>query len=195
MPAPLRVHPLRRSIAWWLACAGVAMSACLSHVAVGQVRPAAAPVTKGKPQAKPTRKAAPVKARKRVRPAAGQSSARPVPVPDASDAATARAYRKDAARHIYGMNADSIYQGRMPPLLYAIGVLQVHVDGQGRVGTISWMRAPRHAPEVMRQIERIVRAADPFPPPKLIGGLIYTDTWLWHKSGKWQLDTLTEGQD
>jgi hypothetical protein len=29
----------------------------------------------------------------------------------------------------------------------------------------------------------------------LIGGLIYTDTWLWHKSGKWQLDTLTEGQD
>jgi hypothetical protein len=23
----------------------------------------------------------------------------------------------------------------------------------------------------------------------------YTDVWLWHKSGKFQLDTLTEGQD
>jgi protein TonB len=28
-----------------------------------------------------------------------------------------------------------------------------------------------------------------------VGGLVYTDTWLWHKSGQWQLDTLTEGQD
>jgi hypothetical protein len=23
----------------------------------------------------------------------------------------------------------------------------------------------------------------------------YTDTWLWHQSGRFQLDTLTEGQD
>jgi len=23
----------------------------------------------------------------------------------------------------------------------------------------------------------------------------YTDVWLWHKSGQFQLDTLTEGQD
>jgi protein TonB len=22
----------------------------------------------------------------------------------------------------------------------------------------------------------------------------YTDTWLWHSSGRFQLDTLTEGQ-
>ena len=56
-----------------------------------------------------TRKPAPpIKPRKRVRPAAGQSSARPVPVPEASDAATARAYRKDAARHLYSLNLGSI---------------------------------------------------------------------------------------
>jgi hypothetical protein len=24
--------------------------------------------------------------------------------------------------------------------------------------------------------------------------VVYTDTWLWHKSGRFQLDTLTEGQ-
>lgn len=136
-----------------------------------------------------------IKPRRRVRPAAGQSSARPVPVPEASDAATARAYRKDAARHLYSLNLGSIYKGRLPPLLYAVGVLQVRIDGQGRVDRISWMRAPSHAPEVMRAIERLVRAAEPFPPPTLISGLTYTDTWLWHKSGRWQLDTLTEGQD
>ena len=26
------------------------------------------------------------------------------------------------------------------------------------------------------------------------GQVTYTDVWLWHKSGKFQLDTLTEGQ-
>ncbi len=193
MPAPNRAHPALRHVSGCLAVALVTLTCGLVDTALAQTgAPTASAVKK---QATPVRQARPMAPRRRARPAAGQSSARPVPVPDASDAATARAYRKDAARHIYSMNADSIYQGRMPPLLYAIGVLQVHVDGQGRVGTISWMRAPRHAPEVMRQIERIVRAADPFPPPKLIGGLIYTDTWLWHKSGKWQLDTLTEGQD
>ena len=67
--------------------------------------------------------------------------------------------------------------------------------GRRRPSSRSDPRAPNHVPEVMRAIERLVRAADPFPPPKLIGGLTYTDTWLWHKSGKWQLDTLTEGQD
>ena len=88
-----------------------------------------------------------------------------------------------------------IYKGRMPPLLYAIGVLQVEVDGRGEVKKLSWMRAPSHAPEVVKEIERTVRAASPFPVPARMGHVVYTDTWLWHKSGKFQLDTLTEGQD
>jgi len=25
--------------------------------------------------------------------------------------------------------------------------------------------------------------------------VVYSDVWLWHKSGHFQLDTLTEGQD
>jgi hypothetical protein len=28
-----------------------------------------------------------------------------------------------------------------------------------------------------------------------LGKVTYTDTWLWDKSGHFQLDTLTEGQD
>ena len=31
--------------------------------------------------------------------------------------------------------------------------------------------------------------------PARMGKVVYTDTWLWHKSGRFQLDTLTEGQD
>ena len=83
----------------------------------------------------------------------------------------------------------------MPPLLYAIGVLQVDIDNRGAVRGINWMRAPKHAPEVMAEIEKMVRAAAPYPAPARMGKVVYTDTWLWHKDGKFQLDTLTEGQD
>jgi len=111
-----------------------------------------------------------------------------------SQATSPRAYRKDAAAHIYAANAERIFQGKMPPLLYAIGVLQVDVDGRGNVRSVSWMRAPKHAPEVIAEIERTVRAAAPFPVPAKMGHVVYTDTWLWDKSGRFQLDTLTEGQ-
>jgi hypothetical protein len=112
-----------------------------------------------------------------------------------SNATSPRAYRADAASHLYAMNQTRIYKGRMPPLLYAIGVLQVEVDGRGDVRSLHWMRAPSHAPEVVKEIERTVRAAAPFPVPARMVKVVYTDTWLWHKSGRFQLDTLTEGQD
>ena len=112
-----------------------------------------------------------------------------------SAAATPRAYRSDGATHLYGLNADRIYKGRMPPLLYAIGVLNIEIDQVGRVTRLDWMRAPKHAPEVIAEIERTVRSAAPFPAPTRLGKVVYTDTWLWHVSGKFQLDTLTEGQN
>jgi hypothetical protein len=111
-----------------------------------------------------------------------------------SNAVTPRAYRQDAASHLYERNLKRVYRGKMPPLLYAVGVLQVEVDGRGHVTSTSWMRAPNHAPEVMAEIERTVRQAAPYPAPVRMGRVTYTDTWLWHKSGLFQLDTLTEGQ-
>lgn len=112
-----------------------------------------------------------------------------------SAATTPRAYRSDGATHLYGLNAHRIFKGRMPPLLYAIGVLNVEIDRVGRVTKLDWMRAPNHAPEVVAEIERTIRSASPFPAPARMGKVVYTDTWLWHKSGKFQLDTLTEGQN
>lgn len=133
-------------------------------------------------------------------PQAPEPAPKPAPVTAApapekvSGAMTPRDYRRDAATHLYGKNQNRIFKGKLPPLLYAVGVLQVDVDGLGRVSGINWMRAPSHAPEVMAEIERTVRQAAPFPAPVRIGRVTYTDTWLWHKSGRFQLDTLTEGQ-
>lgn len=111
-----------------------------------------------------------------------------------SEARTPLDYRQDAAAHLYALNKSRLYPGKMPPLLHAVGVLQVEIDGHGDVTGISWMRAPRHAPDVMAEIERSVRQAAPFPVPVRMGKVTYTDTWLWHRSGRFQLDTLTEGQ-
>lgn len=82
----------------------------------------------------------------------------------------------------------------MPPLLYAVGVLEIDIDDLGLITDLRWMRAPSHAPEVVAEIERAIRAAEPFPAPSHTGKVTYTDTWLWHKSGRFQLDTLTLGQ-
>lgn len=112
-----------------------------------------------------------------------------------SGAASPRDYRRDAASHLYGLNRSRIYTGRLPPMLYAVGVLEVDLDGGGHVRRLHWLRAPSHAPEVVAEIERTVRAAAPFPVPTRLGRVTYTDTWLWHRSGRFQLDTLTEGQD
>jgi hypothetical protein len=112
-----------------------------------------------------------------------------------SSATTPKDYRKDAAQHLYIQNAHRIYKGRMPPLLYAVGVLDVEVDEQGQVLSTHWKRAPNHAPEVITEIERTVQQAAPFPRPARMGRVTYTDVWLWDKGGQFQLDTLTEGQD
>lgn len=135
---------------------------------------------------------------KPVAPPTAQPTVRP-PAPinpafKASYASTAREYRRDGASHLYAKNSARIYPGKMPPLLHAVGVLQVDINGQGAVTGLRWMRAPSHAPEVVAEIERAVRSAAPFPAPVKLGQVTYTDTWLWDKSGRFQLDTLTEGQ-
>ena len=112
----------------------------------------------------------------------------------ASSASNPRAYRQDAAKHLYAHNAQRIYKGQLPPLLYAVGTLEVNLGRKGEVRSFNWLRKPSHAPEVVREIERTVRAAAPFPVASKLGYVTYTDTWLWDKSGKFQLDTLTEGQ-
>lgn len=160
---------------------GLAVALCLV-LASCAVKPPAAPA--------PTPTAPPPA----PKPPPAQETA-PATHPRASVARSEREYRKDAASHLYALNGHRIYKGRMPPMLQAVGVLDVDLDRQGQIKRLHWRRAPRHVPEVMAEIERTVRAAAPFPVAQRLGALTYTDVWLWHKSGRFQLDTLTEGQD
>src|SRR5690606_10398172 len=116
----------------------------------------------------------------------------PLPVPTlVSEALTPRDYRRDGARHLYGKNLRRIFKGKMPPLLQGVGTMQLQLDGRGEILAMDWMRAPSH-PGAKAEIERTVRDAAPYPAPIRMGQVVYTDTWLWDKSGNFQLDTLTE---
>jgi periplasmic protein TonB len=120
------------------------------------------------------------------------------PVPPAnrnvSQATNEKAYRHDGARAIYAAYPDSIYKGKLPPLLYAIAVVETELDANGNVRDVRMVRAPSHAPEVTAKIRELIRKASPLPAPARMGATKYTDVWLVDKSGKFQLDTLTEGQ-
>ncbi len=105
-----------------------------------------------------------------------------------------RAYRKTGARHLYARFADRIYKGKIPPLVHAVATVETHLDAKGEVQAVTFMRAPSHAPEVSLQIVELIKQASPLPAPGRLGAHTYVETWLWDKSGKFQLDTLTEGQ-
>ena len=112
----------------------------------------------------------------------------------ASLATDPKAYRQDAAKHLYRVYANRIYKGKLPPMLKAIGVVDVLIGPQGQVLNIQWIRPPRQGPGLIADIENMIRRAAPYPAPVNLRKLIYTETWLWDESGRFQLDTLSEGQ-
>ena len=119
----------------------------------------------------------------------------PLPAPGApSEAESDQSYRTDAARHLYASYPMRIFKGRMPPLLYGVMIVDTEVDATGQILDVR-VRRPPAAPEVGPWVVAMIRKAGPFPPPAKLGKATYTEVWLVHKSGNFQLDTLTEGQN
>lgn len=121
-----------------------------------------------------------------------------IPVPSAgpkvSQAADARAYRVDGARHVYESYPHRVYRGKLPPLMHAIVVVETVLDSAGLIREINVIRAPSHAPDVTAAVREMIQRVAPFPVPTRIGSVTWTETWLVDRSGRFQLDTLSEGQ-
>ncbi|HYN61304.1 MAG TPA: hypothetical protein VET87_17430 [Rubrivivax sp.] len=118
---------------------------------------------------------------------------RPAQVP-ASLALNEKAYRKDAAQHIYAAYPSHILKGMVPPLVYAIMVTETEVDARGAVLQVRVVRAPAAAKEVTPWVVSLIRRAAPLPPPARLGRVKFIEVWLVDKSGQFQVHTLTEGQ-
>jgi len=114
--------------------------------------------------------------------------------PQASAAETDVAYRSDAAKHLYAVYPMRVFKGRLPPLLYGVAIVDTEIDAAGNVVDVR-VRRPPAAPEVGPWVVAMIRQAAPFPPPAKLGKAVYTEIWLVHKGGNFQLDTLTEGQN
>jgi len=131
-----------------------------------------------------------------VTPASAQFAMVPAPLPamvQPSVAESDRDYRGDAARHLYATYPMRIFKGKLPPLLYGVAIIETEVDVDGSIIDVR-VRRPPAAPEVGPWVVQMIRKAGPFPPPARLGKATYVDIWLVHKSGTFQLDTLTEGQ-
>jgi hypothetical protein len=109
-----------------------------------------------------------------------------------SNASNARDYRRDGAHHIYAAYREHIYKGKLPPLLYGIAIVETEIDEAGNIVGVTLVRKPA-APEVGPWVMEMIRNLRAFPPARM-GRVKYLDIWLVHKSGKFQLDALTEGQ-
>ncbi len=122
-------------------------------------------------------------------------TAQPRSAPLPSAALSETGYRKDAAAHLYSAFPDRIWHGRLPPLLHAVLVIDTEVDAHGGVRQVRVVRGPAGAREVTPWVLGLVRRAAPLPPPQRLGRVTYREVWLVHKSGRFQLDVLSEGQD
>jgi periplasmic protein TonB len=105
-----------------------------------------------------------------------------------------RAYRKIGSGAIYKAYPTRIHKGKIPPLVYAVVVVETDIDAMGKVVNVGFSRTPSHAPEVPPMIAELIRKASPLPSPGRLGAHTYVDTWLWDKSGTFQLDSRTLGQ-
>jgi len=113
-----------------------------------------------------------------------------------STASDARAYRMDVARYVYESYPTRIWKGRLPPLIHAVVVVETTVDGSGHPRSVQLVRGPSHAPDVSLAVMETIKRLSPLPSPtRHAAGVKFTEIWLVHKNGQFQLDALTEGQN
>jgi hypothetical protein len=111
----------------------------------------------------------------------------------ASEASTGQEYRRDAARRVYESFPTHIHRGKLPPLMYAIAITEADIDASGRVTEVRMIREPAAAKEVGPWLMALQRKVQ-FPTPVRMERVTYREIWLVDKTGKFQVDTLTEGQ-
>jgi periplasmic protein TonB len=111
-----------------------------------------------------------------------------------SDASNEKAYRVDAARHLYAAYPAQILKGKVPALVYAVLVTETEIDARGKVLNVRIVRQPAGAREITPWVVSMIHRASPLPPPVRIGRVKFVEVWLVDKSGQVQVHSLTEGQ-
>ena len=107
-------------------------------------------------------------------------------------------WKRVAAEKVYAVNRAQLFDGRPEHLLRAVIVVEVTVDREGRVTRSKILRSPGIASLDSVALGSLKAASPlPAPPTKLVarGPLVFSETWLFRKDGRFQLRTLALPQE
>lgn len=107
-------------------------------------------------------------------------------------------WKRTAAEKVYAVNRTHLFDGRPEHLLRAVIVVEVTVDREGSITRSKILRSPGIASLDSVALGSL-KAASPLPPPpsKFVarGPLVFSETWLFRKDGKFQLRSLAMAQE
>ncbi len=107
-------------------------------------------------------------------------------------------WKRVAAERVYAINRTHLFDGRPEHLLRAVIVVEVTVDREGKVTRSKILRSPGIASLDSLALSSLKAASPlPAPPAKLVarGPLVFSETWLFRKDGRFQLRTLALPQE
>jgi protein TonB len=107
-------------------------------------------------------------------------------------------WKRVAAERVYAVNRTHLFEGRPEHLLRAVIVVEVTVDREGKVTRSKILRSPGIASLDTLALGSLKAASPlPAPPAKLVarGPLVFSETWLFRKDGRFQLRTLALPQE
>jgi protein TonB len=105
-------------------------------------------------------------------------------------------YKTQVARHVIEHNPGHNFDGKLPPLLPAIVVLEITVDRDGRLTDVAVQRS--RDPDASEVALDALRRSTPLPPPHQLaqagGKLTFSETFLFADSKRYQLRSLAGPQ-
>lgn len=108
------------------------------------------------------------------------------------------AYRREVGRHLYAAYPSRVFRGPMPQNLFAVLMTEAEIDAAGRVLRVSVVRPPASslAAAVPRWVVGVIERAAPYPVPAGMGSgtLTWREVWLVDRSGRFQVQLLSQGQ-
>ena len=107
-------------------------------------------------------------------------------------------WKRVAAEKVYAVNRAQLFDGRPEHLLRAVIVVEATVDREGKVTRSKILRSPGIASLDDVALTSLKAASPlPAPPAKLVarGPLVFSETWLFRKDGRFQLRTLALPQE
>ncbi|MBI3370337.1 MAG: energy transducer TonB [Betaproteobacteria bacterium] len=122
----------------------------------------------------------------------------PAPVEPDRPGLTLQDYQKEIATAIVSTSSGETFQGKLPPLLRSVVVLQVSIDKQGMPDMVTLFRSNGFADLEKLAVAAVYRAAPyPIPGRSLLAGrssLSFTESFLFRNDGRFQVRSIAEEQ-